>query len=567
MCNLLLSEYRHDIFNTIITALIEEEDKRENERKPGLGFNKLYKRYTIITALIEEEDKRENERRPGLGFNKLYKRCKEIFRVSGRDYTPSRTDFSNHIRKMVEDNELQKIQDYSSKLRIKPEYYSLTDDAKKRRHLNLLGVGNEHERFRKIYEKLFFWEFFHTRPIPVPSEQKVNEIITTLKQKLDPSQLCDLGWGQVTDASNDFLRYEVGSKNYDEYWNNGERLEMIVQHIDSLYHVTSRPEIFFTKREYWGATKYSKKMLFAKYTLNLPGVSEEEFLKYNNRSSDVKFTFQDIKKAFLLLKQNGLIKPHLVFENKTRYVITTKDNLLKLIKEISQIFESELILLMFRWRYFEKPTKEEKKRLKWMLDETYARQIIQSAEIAMYENKKAIRDSKDIDEYCEFLRKDLSGFPTWAVDGQIYMDTSRFINKNKGKNIEAMTKDVRDFFEFRRKKQRESESDLIDGIKDIKKRYENTVQEYAYLFHHVLAMVCPLLLKLPAESYYSDEELEAETIASYKLEEKLNPPGFHESIHRHTDERGITDMKKVFDDMKKARTNHKKENKELKGKT
>jgi hypothetical protein len=104
---------------------------------------------------------------------------------------------------------------------------SIPVDAKNRRHLNLLGAGNEHERFRKIYEKLFFWEFFHTRPIPVPSEQKVNEIITTLKRKLDPSQLCDLGWGQVTDASNDFLRYEVGSKDYDEYWNNEERLEMI----------------------------------------------------------------------------------------------------------------------------------------------------------------------------------------------------------------------------------------------------------------------------------------------------------------------------------------------------
>jgi hypothetical protein len=151
----LLSEYRHNIFNSIITALIEEEDKGENEKTLGLGFNKLYKR------------------------------CKEILRVSDLDYTPSRTDFSNHLRKMVEDNELQKIQDHSSRLKIKPEYYSLTDDAKKRRHLNLLGAGNEHERFRKIYEKLFFWEFFHTRPIPIPSEQKVNEIITTLKQKLD----------------------------------------------------------------------------------------------------------------------------------------------------------------------------------------------------------------------------------------------------------------------------------------------------------------------------------------------------------------------------------------------
>ena len=216
---------------------------------------------------------------------------------------------------------------------------------------------------------------------------------------------------------------------------------------------------------------------------------------------------------------------------------------------------------MFRWRYFEKPTEEEKKRLRWMLGEIYAKRIIQSAEIAMYENKKAIRDSKDINEYSEFFRRDLSGFSTWAVDGQIYMDISRFIDENKDKKIEDMAKDVRGFFEFRREEQRRLESDLIDGIKDIKKRYESTVQEYAYLFHHVLTMVCPLLLKLPAESYYSDEELEAKRIAAYKLEEKLNPPGFHESIRRHTDEYGITDMNKVIDDMKKARMNQNKKKK------
>jgi hypothetical protein len=200
---------------------------------------------------------------------------------------------------------------------------------------------------------------------------------------------------------------------------------------------------------------------------------------YNKRSSDVKFTAQDVEKAFLLLKQNGLIKPHFIFKNRIRYVITN-DDLLKLIKEISQIFESELILLMFRWRYFEKPTEEEKKRLRWMLGETYARKIIQSAEIAIHENNKVIKKSKNIKEYYEFLRKELSGFPTWAVDGQIFTDTSRFINKNKDKKIEDMAKDGRGFFEFRREEQRRIESDLVDGIKDLKKRYENTVQEYAY---------------------------------------------------------------------------------------
>ena len=442
-----------------------------------------------------------------MGFNELYKKCREILKISGFDYTPSKTDFSNHIRKMVENNELYKVQDESSKLKIKPEYYSLTDDAKKRRHLNLLGLGNEHERFRKIYEKLFFWEFFHTRPIPIPSEKKLVETITKLEQQMPSSQLRDLGWGQVTDMSNNFLKYKAGSREYHEYWTEKEKegLQLIVQHIDNTYHVWPRPEIFFIKREYWEATKHSKKILFAKNILHLPGVSKEEFLKYHNRFSEIKFTDDEVDKAFLLLRESGLIKPYLVLANEVRY-ITTDDKLLGLIEAISGFFEHEIILLMFKWRYFEKPNEEEKKRLRWMLGEEYSRRIIQRTEIINHEIKKAIKKCKNINEYCRFLVEDLEGYPTWAVYGQIDADLSIYFHKYRDRRIEVLEKDVNGFFEFQRERLRFFESELFDWIKDAKKYYETTVQEYAYLFHHVLAMVCPLLLKLPAESYYSEED-------------------------------------------------------------
>jgi hypothetical protein len=48
------------------------------------------------------------------------------------------------------------------------------------------------------------------------------------------------------------------------------------------------------------------------------------------------------------------------------------------------------------------------------------------------------------------------------------------------------------------------ESELFDWIKDARDNYERTIHEYAYLFHNVLAMICPFLLKLPAESYYTE---------------------------------------------------------------
>ena len=141
------------------------------------------------------------------------------------------------------------------------------------------------------------------------------------------------------------------------------------------------------------------------------------------------------------------------------------------------------------------------------------------------------------------------------------MDSSKFFNKNKDRSIEDVTKDVQGFNEFRRQRQNLLESDLIERIKDLKKSYEKTVNEYAYLFGHMLRMVCPLLLKLPAESYYSDEEIEANERAAYSIEEELNPPGFHDSIRRHTDEYGYIDIIEVIDDMKKARINHNKKKK------
>ena len=511
-------EYRHIILNSIINTLLNEQDNKA-----------------------------------GLSFNKLYEKSKEFLKRSDLDYTPSKTDFWYHIKKMLEDNELNKTQDKTSSLKIKPEYYSLTDVAKKRLHLNLLGVGDEQTRFRKIYEKLFFWEYFHTRPMPIPSEQRLEEMLNHIKQGLPVSQvLSTLGWGQVTDSSNGFLRDEVGSLRYQRYWNEKEEegLLMIVQHVDSLYHVTTSPKIFFTKREYWEATKYSKKLLFAKYTLNLPGVSKEEFLTYHNKFSEVKFTDEEVGRAFLLLKESGLIKPHIVLENEVRYIMTDNE-LQELIKNISRFLEHELILLIFKWRYFEKPTEEEKKRLTWILGKEYSKRVIQRAEIIMYQNKQAIKKCKCINEYCDYLREDLKGFPTWAVESQIYEDISRFMYKYEDRKVEDVARDVNGFHEFRRERHRYLESDLSDWIKDTKMQYEKTIQEYAYLFHYVLAMVCPLLLKLPAESYYTVEDIKARELAAYEIEKELNPPGFHDSMRRHTDEYGITHMDEVLNDMKK----------------
>jgi hypothetical protein len=235
----------------------------------------------------------------------------------------------------------------------------------------------------------------------------------------------------------------VGSQEYQEYWTEEEKegLQIKVQYRDNLYHVSARPEIFFTKREYWEATKHSKKILFTKNILNMPGVSKEEFLKYHNKFSEIKFTGIEIDKAFQLLKDSGLIKPFVVLANEVRYIMTD-DKLVELIKTISKGFEYEIVHLMLWWRYFEQPTDEEKKRLRWMFGEDYSKRIIQRTEIIRHQNKQALKKCKNINEYCEFLIQDLKGHPRWVVYGQIESDLSAFFNKYSDRKDEVLEKDV-----------------------------------------------------------------------------------------------------------------------------
>jgi hypothetical protein len=74
------------------------------------------------------------------------------------------------------------------------------------------------------------------------------------------------------------------------------------------------------------------------------------------------------------------------------------------------------------------------------------------------------------------------------------------------REIEDLEKNVNGFHEYRRERLRFIESNVFNWINDVKRMYEKTIQEYSYLFHHVLTMVCPLLLRLSSESNHTVEE-------------------------------------------------------------
>src|SRR3954468_19012352 len=86
--------------------------------------------------------------------------------VKRRGKTMSFETFNFHLKKMVKENVLKK----DDRGRGKQVFYSLTEDAKKQRQLNILGVNPNQLLFRRIYEKLFLYEIYHA-PLNIVSSQ------------------------------------------------------------------------------------------------------------------------------------------------------------------------------------------------------------------------------------------------------------------------------------------------------------------------------------------------------------------------------------------------------------
>lgn len=71
-------------------------------------------------------------------------------------------------------------------------------------------------------------------------------------------------------------------------------------------------------------------------------------------------------------------------------------------------------------------------------------------------------------------------------------------NNNKRKNVASVRspdEDIQEYFNAMENSFKELESNFINKIKDIQKKYKQTIKKYRYLFQHVLNHICPLLLK------------------------------------------------------------------------
>jgi hypothetical protein len=363
----------------------------------------------VIGVFLECKEKNKKYR---FGSNELYQRTVDLLRKTGiKQSSLSKTVFlQKHIEKMIKDNILHKSSEYPSKL--KRVYYSLTEDAKKMRDLNILGLSEDRIQFKKIYKKFFLYEILYSRRIGISFGRQLNKVISQLKM--------------------------------------------------------SRNNLIWEK-----------------------GVSIEQISRYDN-FSDSKFEYDIVKKALTLLKENGLTKIALTFGNEIRYLIAD-EKLYKLIDIIGDIFKEELSLLIYKWRHFSKETPDEEDRLKWVFGERISKNILQAARISRYENKKAREKCNDVIEYNEYLKQKCVSESELSL---IERELEIYDNKSKIKNSTKSPKeDIRQYFSIREQNLKEIESNFVKKIKYIQKNYKHTIQEYAFLFRHILNNFCPQILK------------------------------------------------------------------------
>ncbi len=95
--------------------------------------------------------------------------------------------YYDHINKMLNERDLEKK---DTRERGKQSvFYSLTKEAKREWKLNIHRLNPEHVIFRKIYERLFFYEFEGTPAFIISSEQNFDKLLqsqfSTTRDKLE----------------------------------------------------------------------------------------------------------------------------------------------------------------------------------------------------------------------------------------------------------------------------------------------------------------------------------------------------------------------------------------------
>jgi hypothetical protein len=396
----------------------------------------------------------------------------------------SKSVFQSHINKQVESKVLNK---HDSGGRGRQVNYSMTEEAKKKRQLNLLGIAPTQVLFRKIYADLFFKEiiFSHSydiddldgflssinasrRDLRTEYQGKINiPVINDGTEPYDKRLPYDRAYGfdSITEWSEKVM---IDMKYGQHYIPRLIRLTSDIEEWQQLAKIISlEPKLSTNKQSQiirdfiiyqpisgFSVVRYrgenlknkSRNMQFVQFKVMVHGLSIDDFMA--NKSLYGRYKRQDVERAFDLLLKEHLITALMKYNGKTRYVITD-NSLAELIKQLDMFWHLELHLLELKWCFYERPVDRDQERIRLILGEMPLRRIVQKAEIVRSEFTK--------------LKNIRPGIYT-----SIKNDLDAYFNM-----LSYVVNEV---------------------INNLKKKHSSTLQKYEFL-NDVISMICPAVLQ------------------------------------------------------------------------
>lgn len=225
-----------------------------------------------------------------------------------------------------------------------------------------------------------------------------------------------------------------------------------------------------TKIEEWEINKGQKNefnatLVSRTHHIFVPGVTIQDILERS------RFEEVEVIEAIEILKIAGLIKAKL-FGKEIRYVIADS-YLHDLISSIKSAFINELHYLIYKWRYFEKPTDAERERMKWLFGKKF-NQILTRLEIQLHEYKVKMKASNDIREYHEMFKEEpMISYPSFL---QLMQEMSK-----KSTSRKAKAEEIKRYHECRRKDLQKQIDKLIEQVEETKMRFVNILKQYSFL--------------------------------------------------------------------------------------
>lgn len=315
------------------------------------------------------------------------------------------------------------------------------------------------------------------------------------------------------------------------------------------------------RNEYWQINKNSPSIKQrTEYTVTIPGVSINELVNGKTPFLVSKFDYSDVEKALDLLRQTGLIQPAFRFQGKMRYKVMDDEEYLRanldlrnLLSILKAFYDEESGLLLYKWKHFERPTNEERKRRTWLFGEKETNKFFNEVELIRWENRKKMKQCQNVVEYHKFLNsicpeESVSKFYGPWPSSNIFYDFKQKREEEKiqqekrkqerrkkrgerwtrTKKIRLTKKDLREDIEKYEQYLKEKLGTQLEhlpinleneGIEDFRIMFSRTLQKYPFLYR-IMRYVCPRIF----EFELTKEEIEMGTVYNEIERSKANGP-------------------------------------------